>query len=120
MIRSSDSDMNDQISLIKYLEDDMEIKAILYDEFLNTDGTFTITEVAKILGGTTTELASDLRNDIGWLFKKKKGIIPTFKALHNGWMIAVPRDKTVKGKPNCYGRITKYGLQKLMYTYGNV
>lgn len=89
-------------------------KAALFDQYLNTEGTLTLTESGKIMGISGRSLGLLLRRN-HWLFKSKKGVIPTQYALNKGWMIAVPIDgPSIDGKPNCYGRITKRGLEVLM------
>jgi prophage antirepressor-like protein len=89
-------------------------KAELYDHYMNTEGTLSLTEAGKILGTSGKGLGKYLRQDYGWLFKRKKGIIPTAYAMKRGWMIAVPIEGAPAGMPKCYGRITKRGLEVLM------
>jgi phage antirepressor YoqD-like protein len=91
-------------------------KVALFDAYMNTEGTLTLTEAGKILGLSAKVLGRELRQ-YGWLFKRKKGVIPTQHAMKRGWMIAVPIDGSIEGMPNCYGRITKRGLEILMETY---
>ncbi|KAF5053510.1 Phage antirepressor protein KilAC domain protein [anaerobic digester metagenome] len=91
-------------------------KVALFDAYMNTEGTLTLTEAGKILGMSAKVLGRELRR-YGWLFKRKKGVIPTQHAMNRGWMIAVPIDGSIDGMPNCYGRITKRGLEILMETY---
>ena len=94
----------------------MAPKVALFDAYMNTDGTLTLTEAGKILGISAKVLGREMRRH-GWLFKRKKGVIPTQHAMKRGWMIAVPIDGSIDGMPNCYGRITKRGLEILMETY---
>lgn len=90
-------------------------KATLFDLYMDTEGTLTLTEAAKILRISRHMLGSLLRYKHRWLFKQKKGVIPTQYAMKQGWMIAVPiLGNAVSGKPNCYGRFTKRGLEVLM------
>lgn len=89
-------------------------KAALFDQYLNTEGTLTLTESGKIMGLSGKSLGLLLRRN-RWLFKSMKRVIPTQYAINRGWMIAVPIDgPSIDGKPNCYGRITKRGLEVLM------
>ena len=92
----------------------LQPKAGLFDHYMNTEGTLSLTEAGKILGTSGKGLGKHLRQDYGWLFKRKKGIIPTAYAMKRGWMIAVPIEGAIDGMPNCYGRITKRGLEVLM------
>jgi prophage antirepressor-like protein len=96
----------------------LQPKAELFDQYMNTEGTLTLTEAGKILGISGKALGMELRHDYGWLFKRKKGVIPTQHAMKRGWMIAVPIEGAVEaGYPNCYGRITKKGLKVLMSSF---
>lgn len=96
----------------------LQPKAELFDQYMNTEGTLTLTEAGKILGISGKALGMELRHDYGWLFKRKKGVIPTQYAMKRGWMIAVPIEGAVEaGWPNCYGRITKNGLRVLMKSF---
>lgn len=93
----------------------LQPKAELFDLYMDTEGTLTLTEAAKILRISRHMLGSLLRHKHRWLFKQKKGVIPTQYAMKQGWMIAVPiLGDAVSGKPNCYGRFTKRGLEVLM------
>lgn len=93
----------------------LQPKAELFDLYMDTEGTLTLTEAAKILRISRHMLGSLLRYKYRWLFKQKKGVIPTQHAMNRGWMIAVPiLGEAVPGKPNCYGRFTKRGLEVLM------
>ncbi len=97
---------------------ELQPKAKLFDQYMNTEGTLTLTEAGKILGVSGKALGMELRHDYGWLFKRKKGVIPTQHAMKRGWMIAVPIDGAIEaGWPNCYGRITKKGLKVLMKSF---
>lgn len=96
----------------------LQPKAGLFDQYINTEGTLTLTEAGKILGVSGKALGMELRHDYGWLFKRKKGVIPTQHAMKRGWMIAVPIEGAAEaGWPNCYGRITKKGLKVLMKSF---
>jgi len=89
-------------------------KAALYDQYMNTDGTLSLTEAGKILGMSGKALSAELRYFHGWLFKRKKGVIPTQSTIDRGWMIAVPVIGAPRWMPKCCGRITKKGLEVLM------
>lgn len=95
----------------------LQPKAELFDQYMNTEGTLSLTEAGKILGTSGKGLGKQLRQNYGWLFKRKKGIIPTAYAMKRGWMIAVPIEGAIDGMPNCYGRITKRGLEVLMESF---
>ena len=103
---------------LKVAVSELQPKASLFDAYMNTEGTLTVTEAGKILGISGKALANDLRQH-GWLFKRKKGIIPTQYVMKCGMMIAVPVEgfSTPNGMPYCYGRITKRGLEFLMGIY---
>jgi len=95
----------------------MTPKASLFDVYMNTEGTLTLTEAGKVLGVSGKALGMELRHNYGWLFKREKGVIPTQHAIKRGWMIAIPINASIDGMPNCYGRITKKGLALLMESY---
>lgn len=89
-------------------------KAARYDQYMNTEGTMSLTEAGKILGMSGKALSSELRYNHGWLFKRKKGVIPTQSTIDRGWMIAVPVVGAPRWMPKCCGRITTRGLEVLM------
>jgi|GEM_PF-1584450 len=96
---------------------ELQPKAKLFDQYMNTEGTLSLTEAGKILGMSGKALSAELRYNYGWLFKRKKGVIPTQSTIDRGWMIAVPVVGAPRWMPKCCGHITKRGLEVLMESF---
>nr|DAQ24461.1 MAG TPA: repressor domain protein [Caudoviricetes sp.] len=88
-----------------------------YNTFLNTEGTLSLTEVAKHFDMTAKQLGKMLRsNDIHWLYRNMRNTnIPTKEAIDEGYAIVVSRRHRDTGLLMSQARITTKGMDELHY-----
>lgn len=88
-----------------------------YNTFLNTEGTLSLTEVAKHFDMTAKQLGKMLRsNDIHWLYRNMRNTnIPTKEAIDEGYAIVVSRRHRDTGMLMSQARITTKGMDELHY-----
>lgn len=92
-------------------------KALRYDHFLETNGTHSLTEAAKVLGMSGPKLGKILRYDLRWIADRTDIVHPLTATVQNGLMKMVSM-KNVRGYLICQGRITPKGLDKLVDLFG--
>jgi Rha family phage regulatory protein len=93
----------------------MRPKVTLYDQYMDIDGTVSLTDAAKVLGlGSAQRLGWHLRHVLCWLFKETGKITPKASTLRAGLMVTKVWTNDERGVSGVTGRITAKGMEVLM------